>query len=70
MLILFICWYDSNLCVKFENYFKLQPTIFQVGTSQKLCKKTQTPVLDYAGTAHKAFDTGPPRIRPLAKYVS
>ncbi|XP_065087439.1 proton-coupled amino acid transporter-like protein CG1139 [Ochlerotatus camptorhynchus] len=41
-----------------------------VGTSQKLCKKTQIPVLDYAGTAHKAFDTGPPRIRPLAKYVS
>nr|XP_019536589.2 proton-coupled amino acid transporter-like protein CG1139 [Aedes albopictus] len=41
-----------------------------VGTSQKLCKRTVTPVLDYAATAHKAFDTGPPRIKPLAKYVS
>ncbi|XP_021709822.1 proton-coupled amino acid transporter-like protein CG1139 [Aedes aegypti] len=41
-----------------------------VGTSQKLCRKTQTPVLDYAGTAHKAFETGPQGIKPMAKYVS
>ncbi|XP_062562052.1 proton-coupled amino acid transporter-like protein CG1139 [Armigeres subalbatus] len=41
-----------------------------VSTSQKLCKKTQTPSLDYAETAYKAFETGPQRTQSLAKYVS
>lgn len=39
----------------------------QVGTSQKACKKNQTPVLGYSETVHAVFSDGPTKVRRIAK---
>ncbi|EAT42636.1 AAEL005865-PA [Aedes aegypti] len=40
-----------------------------VSTSQRACKKGQTPVLGYSETVHAVFSDGPSKVRRIAKFT-
>lgn len=43
--------------------------LFKVKTSRQVCRKAKVPSLDFAGTAEKVFETGPPGMRKYASFA-